>query len=325
MRKLLFISFAVIAIARFASAQDATPDHTQLPTGLQVKYPKTSIENHEEGSVLVSLIVSKNGEPKDIRVSKTSGYAALDEAAKTAVMNARFSPARTKTGDPVDAKLYVPVKFSLNSAKESIQISHSEDNAVLSIKIRKIYRGLTRDLGYQLQKLPTFAPEFIVLDVRGNSGGLIYESSGLASVFMEADLKIAELKQNNSTFIIKTGKKFYQKDEIKIDFLSDVPNYLKTLPLLTLVDEKTAGSAELVVAGLQSHGRAKIAGKKTAGMTAIDSNGKDPAEWQLPNGGSLKNKGLTPDFPLENSTLESIGTNLLIPEEIRDSLLGHSH
>jgi periplasmic protein TonB len=77
------------------------------------RYPVASRRRREQGLVMLKVRVSPAGEPEQVQVDQSSGYAELDQAAATVVKQRwRFAPARQ--GDrPVAAWVAVPMQFSL--------------------------------------------------------------------------------------------------------------------------------------------------------------------------------------------------------------------
>lgn len=78
-------------------------------------YPEQARQQGVEGTVALRLTVATDGMPKGVRVSKSSGHAALDEAAIAHVRRARFSPA-LKDGEAVPMTITFRVKFHLVNA-----------------------------------------------------------------------------------------------------------------------------------------------------------------------------------------------------------------
>lgn len=62
---------------------------------IRPKYPLESRKNKEEGTVLLFLKIDENGAVVSVNIEKSSGYSLLDAAAKEAVLNARFNPAKS--------------------------------------------------------------------------------------------------------------------------------------------------------------------------------------------------------------------------------------
>jgi protein TonB len=77
------------------------------------RYPASARRNGEEGTVLLRVAVSADGAAVRVDLERSSGSAALDDAASAAVRNWRFVPAR-RGGEAVEAVVVVPVVFRLN-------------------------------------------------------------------------------------------------------------------------------------------------------------------------------------------------------------------
>jgi protein TonB len=60
----------------------------------------------------VRVLVGENGRPQEVTLGKSSGEAALDQAAMDAVRGWRFEPAK-RNGVPMRAWAIVPVEFKL--------------------------------------------------------------------------------------------------------------------------------------------------------------------------------------------------------------------
>ena len=75
-------------------------------------YPEQARQQGVEGLAVLRLTVGTNGAPSNVRVSKSSGHTALDEAAVTHVRRARFAPA-LKNGEAVSMSITFKVKFRL--------------------------------------------------------------------------------------------------------------------------------------------------------------------------------------------------------------------
>ncbi|MBD8201195.1 energy transducer TonB [Pseudomonas viridiflava] len=75
-------------------------------------YPPAAAKRHQQGTTLLRVHVLASGHPDQVEVAQTSGFPALDDAAKAAVRQWSFTPA--KRGDtPVDGWVNVPLAFTL--------------------------------------------------------------------------------------------------------------------------------------------------------------------------------------------------------------------
>jgi carboxyl-terminal processing protease len=140
----------------------------------------------------------------------------------------------------------------------------------------------------------------VVLDLRGNPGGLVTEAQLVASAFLE-DGKIVTTKGRSvpSRTLSATGDAVAPK-----------------LPLVVLVDHNSASAAEIVAGALQDRHRAKLVGTNTFGKGVFQevielSNGGaldiTAGQYFTPSGRNLGGKGtdtgagLTPDIKAANN------------------------
>ncbi len=133
----------------------------------------------------------------------------------------------------------------------------------------------------------------IVLDLRGNSGGLLDTVIGVASHFITSGV-IVEVKSNVGTIAS------YDVDE-NIDTTT-------ALPMVVLVDEYSASGSEVLAGALQDYDRAVIAGTTTYGKGSVnllyeldDGSGLylTIARWITPDGRIIEGEGIEPDIPLD--------------------------
>jgi protein TonB len=75
-------------------------------------YPGLSRRMHEEGKVLLRVLVTPNGTADKVELQKSSGHVRLDNAALDTVKSWRFVPARQGV-HPVPAWVIVPISFAL--------------------------------------------------------------------------------------------------------------------------------------------------------------------------------------------------------------------
>lgn len=75
-------------------------------------YPVSARRRGEQGTVMLKVLVTREGTAASVSVDKSSGSAALDRAAVEAVRKWRFAPARRGT-DAVESSVLVPIVFRL--------------------------------------------------------------------------------------------------------------------------------------------------------------------------------------------------------------------
>lgn len=84
----------------------------QMIAGKPPRYPVECRRNHEQGTVVLMLVVGTDGRVVDIAVSRSSGSPRLDSAARDAVRSWRWAPI-TRNGQPVIVRGVVEIPFVL--------------------------------------------------------------------------------------------------------------------------------------------------------------------------------------------------------------------
>jgi len=105
-----------------------------------------------------------------------------------------------------------------------------------------------------LQELHTKGMNMLVLDLRGNRGGLLIQAVRVANMFLQRGQMIVSQKGR-----IRGSTEPFQA-------LNDNPD---TVPLVVLVNGETASAAEIVAGALQDHDRALIVGEGTFGKGLV--------------------------------------------------------
>lgn len=135
----------------------------------------------------------------------------------------------------------------------------------------------------------------LAIDLRGNPGGYLDASVDMASWFLpEGKVVVTEDYGNNKE------AKIYRSRGYNI--------FNDKLKLVILMDSGSASASEILAGALQDHGRAKLVGTKSFGKGSVQEVlqvTKDTivkitvAKWLTPNGNTIAEKGLTPDYPVE--------------------------
>ena len=87
-------------------------DYGLIKGKLKPQYTKESLENEEEGSVVVEIIVNKNGIIESAKISHSSGHARLDYTAIKTAKNEKLEP-QTKQGKPIRTRYLISYTFNL--------------------------------------------------------------------------------------------------------------------------------------------------------------------------------------------------------------------
>ena len=99
----------VISVPTQRIAREARPLYLINPTP---KYPKIARKRGYQGTVVLEVLVDRNGKVGSLKVLESSGYKILDRAAKSSVKNWLFEPGIIKN-DKVEMWVRVPIRFEL--------------------------------------------------------------------------------------------------------------------------------------------------------------------------------------------------------------------
>jgi C-terminal peptidase prc len=119
------------------------------------------------------------------------------------------------------------------------------------VRLFQFSQGAGRDVNAALQKLALEAPlHAVILDLRGNPGGLVTEAARVASLFLPPGTPLATVtdQQDGTGVLVTRGMGLFAR-----------------VPLAVLVDAGSASGAEIVTGALKDNHRATIVGEKTAG------------------------------------------------------------
>lgn len=84
-------------------------------SALKLRYPPASVRQHEQGTVLLRVLVDAGGGVQRIEIARSSGHPQLDAAAREAVQRAHFRPV-LREGVAIPAWGMVPIEFRLDRA-----------------------------------------------------------------------------------------------------------------------------------------------------------------------------------------------------------------
>lgn len=80
---------------------------------MNMKYPQAAVKAKQQGRAVVGFVVRKDGTVSDVHITKSAGYAVLDEEAMRVVKAMpAWEPGKQK-GKPVNVKYNVPITFRL--------------------------------------------------------------------------------------------------------------------------------------------------------------------------------------------------------------------
>jgi len=97
-----------------AAAHDVAPTALAYHTRTRIAYPREAAQRHQQGTVILRVLVGVDGLPEQVEIEKSSGWRSLDDAARDAVRRWTFQ-AGTHNGIPTALWARVPIAFSMES------------------------------------------------------------------------------------------------------------------------------------------------------------------------------------------------------------------
>lgn len=146
----------------------------------------------------------------------------------------------------------------------------------------------------------------LVLDLRNDPGGLLNSAVGVSAAFLPANALVVytEGRTTDAKMRLLANPEYYLRGPGK-DYLTGLPDAVKTVPMVTLVNGGSASASEIVAGALQDHKRSIVMGTQTFGKGSVQTIlplGNNTAiklttaRYYTPNGQSIQAKGITPDI-----------------------------
>jgi len=192
------------------------------------------------------------------------------------------------------------IKLEDRAAKSEIYYELQEDKTSKKlgvITIPSFYNNLSRDVKVEIKKLKDEKVEGIIVDLRGNGGGSLSESSLLTGLFIDKGPVVQ----------VRNGA-----NRIEVNGDHDGVSYYSG-PLSVMVDRYSASASEIFSAAIQDYGRGVIIGEHTFGKGTVQQHrglGRVYDLYEKPfgsiqftiakfyriNGGSTQHRGVLPDI-----------------------------
>jgi carboxyl-terminal processing protease len=182
--------------------------------------------------------------------------------------------------------------------------------SVLDMQVTGFDENAGKDFQAQLQDGLNAGATSIILDLRGNPGGLVSEAQSIASEFLKP------IKGSQEDVVVRRGRMTHDSknplgnpgtaEKVERDAIKDGGLAL-TQKLVVLVDGDSASASEIVAAALHDYHRATLVGERTFGKGSVQedfplADGSDlhltVERWFGPDGESIDGTGIAPDRPV---------------------------
>ena len=151
-----------------------------------------------------------------------------------------------------------PIEYTIT--REDIRVrdvTYAEiiEDGIGYVKLSQFTRNAGNQLRESLEELKRQGMTGLVLDLRGNPGGLLPEAVSVAENLLETGQSIVATRGRNP--------------EANDDKFAVEPSVIGEMPLVLLVDGGSASASEIVAGAVQDHDRGVIAGKSTFGKGLV--------------------------------------------------------
>ena len=215
-------------------------------------------------------------------------------------VNSEVATSRIKgpAGTMVELRVFTPSEHRDRTVKvkrERIEVPltrgrlvERDGHRIGVVELMAFSEGAHVALSREIKRLRSQGAEAIVLDLRGNPGGLLLEGVAVSSLFIE----------DGPVVSVRGRHRASREHDAEGDAI--LP---KGVPVAVLVDGGSASASEIVTGALRDRGRATVVGTRTFGKGLVQevqnlSNGGElkltTAHYYLPDGETISTKGIKP-------------------------------
>ena len=168
---------------------------------------------------------------------------------------------------------YMKEPFTVNFKRQKISVKSVPyfsyvDDGIGYIKLRSFTRDCSKDIKEALLDLKKQGDlRGLILDLRGNPGGLLNESVSIVNLFVEKGQEVVSTKGK-----IQSWDKVYKASRPPLD--------LET-PIVVLINQSSASASEIVAGAIQDLDRGIVIGKRSFGKGLVQQTKKLSYNSQL--------------------------------------------
>ena len=212
----------------------------------------------------------------------------------------------------------------INLKREVIEVDsveafehHNNDLHVLRLVVENFASRTSKEIIEQVRRFRRkYSVGGVVLDLRGNPGGLLDQAVLVSDIFMDQGIVVTTRGRREE--IERATRSF---DEVNF-------------PLAVLMDEDSASASEIVAGALQDNGRAIVIGQPSFGKGSVQTVFELPeqralkltiARYFTPAHKSIQNVGIIPDVWIQPVIKSKDNTNLFGPYRYRNEQFLPNH
>ena len=257
-----------------------------------------TVQEHPRGLLVASVFdgspAEKSGIRKDDVVTRVNGDSIAGESTDVSTAKIKGKPGTSvrltvlQGGKPRRRRTFEVERASIEIPIVQADMETRNGKKIGNAKLLSFTSGVHGQLREEIDKLIDQGAEGILLDLRGNGGGLLREAVLVSSIFIE----------DGEIVTTKGRRRPERKFEAEGDSIDE------DIPVVVLVDRGTASASEIVSGALRDRRRGTIAGERTFGKGVFQeleplSNGGaldlTVGSYYLPSGENISNTGIKPE------------------------------
>ena len=183
-----------------------------------------------------------------------------------------------------DAKEFTITREKITSPSVDSKI----DGTVGIMTMRRFDKTTSEQARTAAQDFKNKGVKSVILDLRGNGGGLLTAAQDVAGIWLDNKVVVSERTNGKVTDELRSGGN----------------PILSGIPTVILVNGSSASASEIVAGALQDHGAAVLVGEKTYGKGSVQklvdlADGSilkvTVARWYTPKGKNITKQGIEPN------------------------------
>ena len=199
----------------------------------------------------------------------------------------------------------------------SVRSKTIEDD-IAYVRVSQFQERTGSDLARYLKELDDDGvPKALILDLRNDPGGLLTGAIAVSAAFLPADKLVVSTdgRAPDARRQYLANPLDYARGEA--DYLAGLPEWVKSVPMVVLVNAGSASASEIVAGALQDYERATIMGNQTFGKGSVQvilpishetAIKLTTSRYFTPNGRSIQAEGIEPDIIVTDTAVGNLFT-----------------
>jgi carboxyl-terminal processing protease len=148
----------------------------------------------------------------------------------------------------------VSIKYDFIEPR-SVSVSRMVNQTTGFLRLQGFHREAGKEVSDALRKLRSSGARQVILDVRGNPGGIVLSAVEIASIFLPENVLVFRTEG--------------RRRAARQSYMTEKDGSFLELPLIVLIDQGSASAAEALAGSLQDHDRALVMGRRSFGKALM--------------------------------------------------------